>query len=55
MASPIRAYGNIANHHWSAFAGLRIVGDIVVWLVRVVMPTPQDLTEAGVHLAEMHD
>ncbi len=36
-------------------ARLRIVVNIIQWLTRLVMPTEQDLIQAGVYLGESHD
>ena len=37
------------------FAGLRIAQSIIRWLIRTVIPTEQELAEAGVYLGKMHN
>jgi hypothetical protein len=35
-------------------AGLRIAQNIIRWLIRMVIPTEQELAEAGVYLGKMY-
>jgi hypothetical protein len=37
------------------FAGLRIAQNIIRWLIRMVIPTEQELAEAGVYLGKMYN
>lgn len=56
MDSPIREHGNNTNLIQQAYlAGLRSVKGFITWLASQVVPTEEDLTQAGVHLGEMHD
>jgi len=32
-----------------------VVGSVIAWLASLVMPTQQDLMQAGVYLGEMRD
>ena len=41
------------SHSGSFLAALRIVRDIINWLASVIVPTQQDLREAGVDLGEL--
>ena len=36
------------------FVGLRIAQKIIRWLIRMVIPTEQELAEAGVYLGKMY-
>ena len=42
-------------HLRSLLAAWMVVQDIVSWFTRLVMPTPQDLREAGVYLDKMRE
>ena len=56
MDNPIRDQGNNANLIQQAYlAGLGSVKGLIIWLAGLVVPTEEDLTQAGVHLGEMHD
>lgn len=55
MTRPDRAKPFFSPRDWRWLANWRRVGPFIVWLVWAVMPTPQDLTEAGVYLGEARD
>jgi len=56
MDSPIREFGSVANLiHGAFFTGLRIVRHIIGWLASLVMPTQEDLMQAGIHPGEMRE
>jgi hypothetical protein len=40
---------------WLVLTGVLIVGTIFKWLANLVLPTPEDLIEADVHLGPTHD
>lgn len=55
MANSSYEHGNDASHPGSFFSRLRIVWDILSGLANLVIPTQQDLKEAGVYLGETHE
>ncbi len=55
MVNSSHEHRNDASHPGSFIARLRIVWDILNRLASLVIPTQQDLKEAGVYLGETHE
>ena len=55
MVNASHEHGNDASHPGSFLDRLRIVWDILNRLASLVVPTQQDLQEAGVYLGETHE
>ena len=55
MADSSGQHTQFALHPQGHLTRLQIVGGILRWLVSVILPTEDDLIEAGVFLGPMHD